>query len=154
MSPIYTFSLAGNIIVHTPSQSTNKKKHYNYNNYKDKMPTLAGSKHLYVFHHRPRHFHLSMGNVRAYSVRNGHQSAYSHADKIIVSVNKDQQISNNRKIFLKFFRKDTNIILEFMILCLKCTYELTAFQLEKIWTGTRSFPSSFLISTRKRGSSF
>ena len=88
-----------------------------------------------------------MGNVRAYSVRNGNQSSYSHADKIIVSINKDQQIFNNRKILMRFIRKDTNIDLEFMILCLKCTYELTAFHLEKIWTGTRSFLSSFLFST-------
>ena len=30
-SPIYTFSLAGNIIIYTPSQGTNKEKYFNHN---------------------------------------------------------------------------------------------------------------------------
>ena len=48
VSPIYTFSLARKIIVYTPHQGTNREKYFNHNNYKEKMATLAGSKHLSV----------------------------------------------------------------------------------------------------------
>ena len=41
VSPFYTFSLAGNIIVYTPIQGTNRKKYFNLIIYKGKMPTLA-----------------------------------------------------------------------------------------------------------------
>ena len=43
-SPIYTFSLAGNIIVYTPIQETNRGDYFNYINFKGKMPTLARNK--------------------------------------------------------------------------------------------------------------
>ena len=42
VSPIFTFSLAGNIIVYTPIQSTNREKYFNHIIYFKKMPTLAG----------------------------------------------------------------------------------------------------------------
>ena len=35
VSPIYTFSLAANIIAYTPSQGTNRVKYFNHNNHKD-----------------------------------------------------------------------------------------------------------------------
>ena len=38
-------------------------------------------------------------------------------------------------------------ITEIMIPCLECTSDLTALHLDNIWTGTRSPPSPFLIST-------
>ena len=44
--PIYTFSLAGNIIVYTPIQGTNRENHSNHTIYKGKIPTLLGDKHL------------------------------------------------------------------------------------------------------------
>ena len=46
------------------------------------MPTLTGIKHLsiHLFPHRPHLFHLSTENVRAQSVRDGHQSAYSRSE--------------------------------------------------------------------------
>ena len=45
--PIYTFSMAGNIIVYTPSQSTNREKYFNHTIYKETMPTLTGKKTLF-----------------------------------------------------------------------------------------------------------
>ena len=39
-SPIYTFSLAGNIIVYTPSQGTNLEKYFNQINYEDEKRWL------------------------------------------------------------------------------------------------------------------
>ena len=49
---------------------------------KEKMPTLAGNKHLSIhfFLHGPRPFHLSTEKIRVQSVRTGHQSGYSRAD--------------------------------------------------------------------------
>ena len=51
---------------------------------KEKMPTLAGKKHLSVhfFLRGPRLFHLSTEKVRVRSVGIGHQSGYSRADTI------------------------------------------------------------------------
>ena len=45
-SPIYTFSLAGNIYVYTPIQGTNMEKYFNHFIYEGKIPTLAENKHL------------------------------------------------------------------------------------------------------------
>ena len=36
ISPVYAFSLTGNIMVYTPSQSTNTEKYFNHIIYKDK----------------------------------------------------------------------------------------------------------------------
>ena len=44
ISPTYTFSLARNIIVYTPSQSTIREKYFINHNIKVKMPTLARDK--------------------------------------------------------------------------------------------------------------
>ena len=54
--PIYTFSLKGNINVCTPSQYTNREKYFNNINHKERIPTLAGNKHLFMllFPHWPR----------------------------------------------------------------------------------------------------
>ena len=78
-------SLAGNIIVYTPDQGTNKEKYFNHIIYQRKgMPTLAGNKHLSVhfFPHGPRLSHLSTEERTVRSVRNGHQSGYSRTDII------------------------------------------------------------------------
>ena len=40
MSPTWAFSLAGNRIVYTPSQGTNREKNFNQINYKDKRCRL------------------------------------------------------------------------------------------------------------------
>ena len=90
VSPIYTFSLAGNTIVYTPIHGTNRQKYFNHIINKGKMPTLAGNKHLPVhfFPHGPRLFHLSTEKVRVQSVRNGHQSGFSQADTINNNINK------------------------------------------------------------------
>ena len=50
-SPIYTYSLAGNKIIYTPSQGTNSEKYFINYNIKVKMPTVAGNKQL--FHPSP-----------------------------------------------------------------------------------------------------
>ena len=44
ISPICTFSLAGNVLVYTPSQGANREKYFNHVNYKGKMATLAWNK--------------------------------------------------------------------------------------------------------------
>ena len=42
VSPIYTFSLAGNIIVYTPNQGKNREKHLNHIVYKRKNADSGG----------------------------------------------------------------------------------------------------------------
>ena len=90
ISPIYTFSLTGNIIVYTPNQGTNREKYIHHKIYKGKMPFLAGNKHLSIhfFLHGPRLFHLSTEKVRVQSVRNEHQSGQSRVDKININMNR------------------------------------------------------------------
>ena len=78
-------SLAGSINVYAPNQGTNRQKcALLILSIKGKMPPLAGFKHLSVhfFLHGPRLFHFLTKNVRAQSVRNGHQSAYFRADTL------------------------------------------------------------------------
>ena len=83
VSPINTFSLAGNIIFYTPIHSTNREKYFNRIIEKGKVSNLAVNKHIFVhlFTHRPRLF-FRQKNVLVYSVRSGYQSAYSGADTI------------------------------------------------------------------------
>ena len=66
VSPIHTSSLAGNIIVYTPVQSTKREKYFNHSIFKGKMLIQAGKKRLSVifFLPRPRFFHLSTDKVR------------------------------------------------------------------------------------------
>ena len=61
VSSIYTFSLAGNIIVCTPIQGTITEKYFIHIICKGKWPTHVENKHLSVlfFFHRPRLFRLS-----------------------------------------------------------------------------------------------
>ena len=42
VSPFYTFSLAGNIIVYTAIQGANREKYFIHTINQEKMPTLAG----------------------------------------------------------------------------------------------------------------
>ena len=76
LSPIYTFSLAGNMIFYTPNQGWNGERYFIHNIFKGKMPTLAWSKHLsiYLFFHGTRLFHLLTEIVWVQSIRSGHQS--------------------------------------------------------------------------------
>ena len=61
VSPIYTSSLARNIIIYTPIQGTIREKYLSDIIYKGKMPTLTGNKHFsgHFFFHGPRLLHLS-----------------------------------------------------------------------------------------------
>ena len=91
----FYLSLAGNTIVYTPDQGTNREKYFNYIIYqREKMPTLAGIKHLSVhfFPHESRLFHLSTGKSTVRSVGNGHQSEYSRADTINKNMNKKSKL--------------------------------------------------------------
>ena len=63
ISPMYTFSLAGNINVFTPSQGTNWKEYFQQKNIEAGMSTLAGNKNFSVYH-RTLVFHLSIENGR------------------------------------------------------------------------------------------
>ena len=85
--------MAGNIIVYTPNQGTNREKYFNHIIYqRNGMPTLAGNKHpsVHFFPHGPRLFHLSTEKSTVRSVGNGHQSGYSRADIINNNIKKDQ----------------------------------------------------------------
>ena len=42
VSPIYTFSLAGNIFVYTPNQGTSREKYFNHIIYKGKNAKCGG----------------------------------------------------------------------------------------------------------------
>ena len=42
VSPIYAFSLAGNVFVYTPSQSKNREKYFSHNNYKENCQCWRG----------------------------------------------------------------------------------------------------------------
>ena len=42
VSPIYTFSLAGNVIVYTTIQGTNREKYFDDNNYKSENAHAGG----------------------------------------------------------------------------------------------------------------
>ena len=100
--------MAGIIIVYTPNQGTNREKYFNHIIYqRERMPTLAGNKHLSVhfFSHGPRLFHLSTENVRVRSVGHGHQSGYSRADTINKSRNKRSKIFPYREKILKCTEK-------------------------------------------------
>ena len=63
VSPIYTFSWAGNKTFYTPIQGTNREKYFNNIIFKRKKPTLARNKHLSV------HFfsHTQLGHPQLYS---------------------------------------------------------------------------------------
>ena len=83
--------MAGNTVVYTPDQGTNREKYLNHIIYqREKMRTLAGNKHpsVFFFPHAPRLLHLSTEKVRVRSVGNGDQSGYSLADKINKNINK------------------------------------------------------------------
>ena len=98
VSPIYTFTSAGNIIVYTPIQGTTREKYFNHIIYKEKMPSLAGKNILHFFLHRPRLFHLSTDKVRVQSLKNGHQSGYSRADTINNNKQKIKQVFHKKKL--------------------------------------------------------
>ena len=88
-------SLAGNIVVYTPDQSTNREKYVNHIIYqREKMPTLAGNKHPSVqfFPHGPLLFHLLTGKGTVRSVGNGHHSGYCRADTVNKNINKRSKL--------------------------------------------------------------
>ena len=79
--PIYTFSLAGNKFVYTPTQGKNGEKYFNHIIYKGKMPNLAGKNTSPSFFSITDYvFSISrQKKTRVQSVRNGNQSGYSRA---------------------------------------------------------------------------
>ena len=90
ISPSYTFSLAGNIIVYMPNQGTNREITIIIRTIKRKKPNLAANKHLSIhfFPHGLRLFNILTEIVRAYSVRNGHQNVYSRVDALKIIIHK------------------------------------------------------------------
>ena len=102
ISPIFNISLAGNTIVYTPSKGTKQRKKYFIQNIcKQKNPTLVGNNHLFIHFYppTPRLCPPPTAKVRAQSVRNGHQSAYSRADTKINSTKNTSRVFHNCKIF-------------------------------------------------------
>ena len=84
-------SLAGNLVVYTPDQGTNREKYFDHIIYQRKRCRLwRENKHLSVhfFPHGPRPFHLSTEKSTVRSVGNGHQSGYSRADTINRNISK------------------------------------------------------------------
>ena len=101
-------SEAGNIIVYTLDQGTNREKNFNHIIYQmEKMSTLAGNKHLSVhfFPHGPRPFHLWTVKSTVRSVGNGHQSSYSRADTINKNLNKSQRFFHTGNKYYKTLDK-------------------------------------------------
>ena len=94
VSPICTFSLAGNIIIYTPNQGTNRENYFNLIIYKRKMPTL----HPFFLFFFDRIFWIfRQKNIRVESVRYGHQSGYSRTDTINNNINKTSKRFSIRK---------------------------------------------------------
>ena len=94
-------SLAGNIIVYTPNQGTNREKYFSHIIYqRNGMPTLVGNKHpsVHFFLHGPRLFHLSTEKSTVRSVGNGHQSGYSRADIKYNNINKRSKLFPYREL--------------------------------------------------------
>ena len=104
VSSTYTFSLAGNIIVYTPNQSTNREQYFNHI-YKEKMPTLRElNTSPFISPFIDRVFSIfRQKKVRVQPVRNGHQSGYSRADTINNNINK----RSNRFSIRKYLKKCT-----------------------------------------------
>ena len=77
ISPIYNFSLAGNICLHVKSRYKEGKILSQQTTSKVEMPIPVGNEHLSIhfFPHRTRLFHLWSENGRIQSVRDGYQSA-------------------------------------------------------------------------------
>ena len=94
-SPNYTFCLSGNIVVYTPSRCTNRERYFNHINYKGKMPTVAGNKHvsIYSFPHRPRLFYLSTKKF-------GSNSSKKDIKVVFPPSTKNQTFSHNRKVII------------------------------------------------------
>ena len=89
-SPCYTFSLAGNILIFTLIQGTNRENYFNHIIYKKKMPTRAGNKHPSVqfSFHRQRLFHLSTEKCTGLIRKKRTSSTYSRVDTINNNINK------------------------------------------------------------------
>ena len=76
ISPIFTFSLAGNTIVYTPIRGKRREKYSNKIIYEGgKCQIWPEKKHfcVHIFFHRQSLSHLSTGKVRIQTVRNGIQ---------------------------------------------------------------------------------
>ena len=84
VSLIYTFVLAGNIIIHTPTHSTKKQTFQIILVIEGKMPTLVGNEQLSIrfIPHRPHLFHIWTENVQVRFVGIDYESDYSCADTI------------------------------------------------------------------------
>ena len=99
----------GNVIVYTPIQGKKKGKSTLIILFikGERMPTLAGNKHLSVhfFPHGPRLLHRSTEKARVRSVGNGHQSGYSRADTIIKNKNKRSKIFPYREKILNIIER-------------------------------------------------
>ena len=103
---IYTSSLGGNIVVHTPSQGTNGANTVSIITTKTKHADSGGKKNTFsirFFSHSLRLFHLSTEKVVAKSVRNRHQSVYSRTDTININISKRSNVfpsEENNKIII------------------------------------------------------
>ena len=119
--------MAGNIIVYTPEQGTNKEKYLNLVIYQgERMPTLAGNKHpsVHFFPHGPRLFHLLTEKSTVRSVGNGHQNGYSRANIINTNIDKNQSCfhtgnnyNNTVETKSKVWKNEVYNIKRFMITC-------------------------------------
>ena len=94
-------SLAGNIIVYTPDQGTNREKYFNHIIYQRKGFPLWRELNTFpsISSLTDRVFHLSTEKGTVRSVGNGHQSGYSRADTINININKDQSHFHSGKKF-------------------------------------------------------
>ena len=108
VSPIYTFSLAGNIIAYTPIRGTNSEDYFNHIIYKRKKIRLwreiNSSPSISYF--RDRVFSIfRRKKVRVRSVGSGQQSDYSRADTINKNIKKTSKIFPYREKVLEYTEK-------------------------------------------------
>ena len=103
-SPFYTFFLAGNKIVVTPSQVQSKETCFKKIIYKEKVWNLAGKTLFQSFYPQSqRHLYLLIKIIRASFAWIRHQSVYTCADIKIMKVNIIHQAFSKFGKFSKLF---------------------------------------------------
>ena len=160
VSPIYTSSLAGNIINYTPSQGTNRENYFNCINYEDKRYRLWREVNTF-----PAISSFSGCVLSVFRRKNTSPLRQKRTSKCFFRTNakdeiiqKRSNICHNRKMIL--IRR---IVIPIIIICLitsissknhvSCSKSIFHHHFRPFWTGTTVL---FLVSTKpfRKGSVF
>ena len=114
---------------------------------------MAENKQVFIhfFTHKPRFSQLKTQNGRAWSVRKGLQNAFPCADTLILSIKKNQNVSQNKETFLErinlyeFDQKDSWVLVTkvHVTMCIWCCCA----SFEDFLQGKRLLHCPFHIST-------